>query len=163
MARMRVLAFIKDYRRKKVYTKRMLLTLLICISLFPFGAQADTEIVPSGIGSGAQASSGGAVSMFAALETGGTSSSGSGQTVIYTGFIGQLYFEEVKEEDVNGDGFVNILDLVLISIHFGRVVNDGLIPLWTSIGDGSIPDKADVNNDGVVNILDMVRVSIAFD
>ncbi len=68
-----------------------------------------------------------------------------------------------RAEDVNGDGVVNILDLVLISIHFGRQVNDGLVPLWTSIGDGSIPDQADVNDDGVVNILDMVRVSIAFD
>ncbi len=66
-------------------------------------------------------------------------------------------------EDVNNDCYVNILDLVLISIHFGRQVNDGLDPSWTSIGDGSIPDRADVNDDGVVNILDMVRVAIKFD
>ncbi len=66
-------------------------------------------------------------------------------------------------EDVNNDGVVNILDLVVISIHFGRQVSDGLDPSWTSIGDDSIPDRADVNDDGVVNVLDMVRVSIAFD
>ncbi len=74
-----------------------------------------------------------------------------------------LQYEFPIPEDINNDGVVNILDLVVISIHFGRQVNDGLEPAWTSIGDGSIPDQADVNDDGVVNILDMVRVSIAFD
>ena len=66
-------------------------------------------------------------------------------------------------EDVNNDYVVNILDLVVISIYFGRQVNDTLDPVWNSIGDGSEPDLADVNDDGVVNILDMVLVSIAFD
>ncbi len=74
-----------------------------------------------------------------------------------------IQFTAPIAEDINNDGYVNILDLVMISIHFGRQVNDGLNPIWTFIGDGSIPDRSDVNSDGVVNILDMVRVSISFD
>ena len=46
--------------------------------------------------------------------------------------------------DVNNDGVVNILDLVLVASQFGR----------TGI---SIP--ADVNSDGVVNVLDLVWVA----
>ena len=49
-------------------------------------------------------------------------------------------------EDVNGDGIVNIQDLVLVSSNFGQT------------GQGS----ADVNGDGVVNIQDLVLVAGAF-
>ena len=42
--------------------------------------------------------------------------------------------------DVNGDGIVNILDLVIVANNFGK-------------------DEPDLNGDGVVNILDLVRVS----
>ena len=48
-------------------------------------------------------------------------------------------------EDVNGDGIVNIQDLVLVSSHLGEV------------GENA----ADVNGDGVVNIQDLVKVSAA--
>ena len=48
--------------------------------------------------------------------------------------------------DVNGDGVVNIQDLVLVSSNFGQ------------IGQNS----ADVNGDGVVNISDLVLVAGAF-
>lgn len=48
--------------------------------------------------------------------------------------------------DVNGDGVVNILDLVKVSNAFGQ--------------RGSVPE--DVNGDGVVNIQDLVWVSGAF-
>ena len=47
--------------------------------------------------------------------------------------------------DVNGDGVVNILDLVLVGSRFGQT------------GGGS----ADVNEDGVVNIVDLVKVAAA--
>ena len=50
------------------------------------------------------------------------------------------------KEDVNGDGVVNILDLVRVASSFG----------------GSGENGADVNGDGVVNILDLVRVAGAF-
>ena len=48
--------------------------------------------------------------------------------------------------DVNGDGIVNILDLVQVSNAFGQ--------------RGQVPE--DVNGDGVVNIQDLVWVSGAF-
>ena len=48
--------------------------------------------------------------------------------------------------DVNGDGLVNIQDLVLVSLSFGR----------------SVPEEgnpADVNGDGQINIVDLVKVA----
>ena len=48
--------------------------------------------------------------------------------------------------DVNGDGVVNIQDLVLVAGRFGQ----------------SGKDKADVNKDGIVNIQDLVLVAGAF-
>ena len=50
------------------------------------------------------------------------------------------------KEDVNGDGVVNILDLVRVASSFGGTGENG----------------ADVNGDGVVNILDLVLVAGAF-
>ena len=51
--------------------------------------------------------------------------------------------------DVNGDGSVNILDLVFVAARFGKSLTTA--------------DKvADVNNDGVVNILDLVLVAKNF-
>ena len=47
--------------------------------------------------------------------------------------------------DVNGDGKVNILDLVLVSQNIGKPI--------------SANAQADVNNDGTVNILDLVLVA----
>ena len=49
--------------------------------------------------------------------------------------------------DVNSDGLVNILDLVLVSSRFGQ----------------SGQNNADVNGDGIVNILDLVLVAGMFD
>ena len=51
--------------------------------------------------------------------------------------------DPVASEDVNGDGIINILDLVLISANFGKT--------------GQNP--ADANGDGVVNIVDLVKVA----
>ncbi len=49
----------------------------------------------------------------------------------------------VVSSDVNGDGIVNILDLVSVSVNFGKT--------------GQSP--ADVNGDGIVNIIDLVKVA----
>ena len=46
-------------------------------------------------------------------------------------------------EDINGDGVVNIQDLVLVASNFGQTVEN----------------VADVNGDGVVNITDLVKVA----
>ena len=49
----------------------------------------------------------------------------------------------VVSSDVNGDGIINILDLVSVSSNFGKT--------------GQTP--ADVNGDGIVNIIDLVKVA----
>jgi Leucine-rich repeat (LRR) protein len=47
--------------------------------------------------------------------------------------------------DVNRDGQVNVLDMILVSRHFGK--------------DASANPQADVNRDGVINIQDLIIVS----
>ena len=59
---------------------------------------------------------------------------------------GQITESPQLKGDVNGDGIVNILDLVLVAGRFGQ----------------SGQDNADVNGDGIVNILDLVLVAGAF-
>ena len=54
--------------------------------------------------------------------------------------------DAIVSEDINGDGTVNILDLVVVASKFGQTGQDA----------------ADVNGDGFVNILDLVRVAGAF-
>ena len=58
---------------------------------------------------------------------------------------GEIYLKAETDPtaDVNGDGAVNILDLVAVANAFGK-------------------DAPDVNGDGVVNILDLVAVANAF-
>ena len=51
--------------------------------------------------------------------------------------------------DVNKDGVVNILDLVVVASSFGQSVSEAGNP-------------ADVNEDGVINIIDLVKVAGAF-
>ena len=50
-------------------------------------------------------------------------------------------------EDVNGDGVVNVLDLIFVALHYGQ----------------TLIDRADVNADGVVNIDDLILVAAAID
>jgi len=51
--------------------------------------------------------------------------------------------------DLNGDGVVDILDGVRISLAWGATPSDG----WWNI-------KADLNHNGVVDILDATRASL---
>ena len=53
--------------------------------------------------------------------------------------------------DVNGDGQVTVIDLVLVALFYGTEVPDG----------GSL--AADVNADGIVNILDLTAVAHGID
>ena len=48
--------------------------------------------------------------------------------------------------DVNRDGIVNILDLVVVANNFGQLVSE-------------LRNPADVNEDGVVNVIDLVKVA----
>ncbi|MCY4401762.1 MAG: ABC transporter substrate-binding protein [Candidatus Poribacteria bacterium] len=52
--------------------------------------------------------------------------------------------------DLNGDGVVNIQDLVLVAMHIGETP------------DATLSPNPDVNNDGVINILDLVLVATKF-
>ena len=56
---------------------------------------------------------------------------------------GEMYLKTEVNADVNGDGVVNILDLVAVANAFGEA-------------------EPDLNGDGVVNILDLVIVANAF-
>ena len=49
--------------------------------------------------------------------------------------------------DVNGDGTVNIFDLVLVGSHFGKNVDPAQVP------------NPDVNGDGTVNVFDLVLIA----
>ena len=51
------------------------------------------------------------------------------------------------EGDVNGDGIVNILDLVLVASHFGKNIDAAQVP------------NPDVNGDGTANVFDLVLVA----
>ena len=71
-----------------------------------------------------------------------------------TGIEGTVTFHAISDTesppitaDVNNDGSVNILDLILIASSFG----------------GSGQDNTDVNRDGVVNVLDLVLAAGMFD
>lgn len=52
----------------------------------------------------------------------------------------QIVIENVYSCDMNSDGVVNILDLVIVVKSFGKDVNNA---------------KADVNKDGIVDALDL--------
>lgn len=55
--------------------------------------------------------------------------------------------ETLRAADVNSDGIIDILDLVLIASHFGGTVAEDQTP------------NPDVNRDGHINILDLVLVA----
>ncbi len=55
--------------------------------------------------------------------------------------------DTLRAADVNADGMINILDLVLIASHFGETPTEDQTP------------NPDVNGDGNVNILDLVLVA----
>ena len=57
---------------------------------------------------------------------------------------GEMYLRVAVIVDVNGDGVVNILDLVIVANSFGEATPD-------------------LNSDGIVNILDLVIVANAFE
>ena len=74
----------------------------------------------------------------------GVASGVEGTTHSLPNYDGEMYLraKPANPADVNGDGAVNILDLVAVAQAFGK---DGL--------------QGDVNGDGVVNVLDLVQVA----
>lgn len=51
--------------------------------------------------------------------------------------------------DLNGDGIVNVLDLIEMLLCYGRAAIGGC-------------ESADINDDGVVNILDLIELLLDF-
>ena len=78
---------------------------------------------------------------------GSTLASGSWDgTILLWNITAYRNLVQAMAADVNHDGTVNILDLVLVAAHFGQ---RGL-------------NRADINRDGVVNLLDLELVAWAF-
>ena len=67
-------------------------------------------------------------------------------STVYLWEVGTAGTPSQLKEDINGDGVVNIQDLVMVASQFGQTGEN----------------KADVNEDGVVNIQDLVLVAAAF-
>ena len=68
-------------------------------------------------------------------------------STVYLWKVGTAGTPSQRKEDINGDGVVNIHDLVMVASQFGQTSENG----------------ADVNGDGVVNIKDLVLVAAAFE
>lgn len=62
----------------------------------------------------------------------------------------ETIFAEAIDGDVNGDGVVEIVDIVTCAIHFGEII----IPPW--------PIIIDLNQDGIIDIVDLVTIAINF-
>ncbi len=83
--------------------------------------------------------------------------SSDGKTLASGGHDGKVLLWELTppeiEGDVNGDGFVNLVDLSLVDSRLGMTGQD------TAVANGD----ADVNGDDVVNIADLVLVTNAIE
>ena len=62
----------------------------------------------------------------------------------------EVDFDGQLVSDVNADGIINILDLVLVAKHFDQMPDDDLSP------------NPDINGDGTVNILDLTLIASHF-
>jgi hypothetical protein len=63
--------------------------------------------------------------------------------------MGAYEFQVLCPEDVNGDGVINVLDLIDLLLCFGQPANPPC-------------DSADVNSDGTVNVLDLIELLLVF-
>ncbi|MDP4182116.1 MAG: dockerin type I domain-containing protein [Bacillota bacterium] len=54
-------------------------------------------------------------------------------------------------EDVNGDGVINMADVILIAAHFN-----------TTTSDSNYDRKCDLNNDGAINMSDVIKIASKF-
>ncbi len=73
----------------------------------------------------------------------GVSSNKQDLTHLLPDLDGEIYLRKGKPFDLNRDGTINVLDLILVSQHFGTT-------------------EADINGDGTTNILDLTLVAKQF-
>jgi len=73
----------------------------------------------------------------------------SGQPISHE--VSDGHFANCSPYDLNKDGHVNIVDVVIVATAFGKKEGD---PGWDP--------RADVNGDGVVNIIDLVLIGTHF-
>jgi len=66
----------------------------------------------------------------------------------------------VPSPDVNGDGIVDIVDVVIVALAFGSEAEDDPLTPWDETLRWN-PD-ADINNDGLVDIVDLVIIGTNF-
>ncbi len=91
------------------------------------------------------------------LLTGAIGVSADGRTIVGTGnisgFFGQAWIATLGgpplPEDTNGDGVVNVLDLIDLLLCFGQPASPGC-------------EAQDINGDGTVNVLDLIDLLLAF-
>jgi hypothetical protein len=62
--------------------------------------------------------------------------------------------------DIDGDGVVDIVDVVIVALAFGSQSEDDPLTPWDETLRWN-PD-ADINNDGLVDIVDLVIIGINF-
>ena len=115
--------------------------------------------------------SGQAQTIASPMDTTGVESGITGIEHTIPDLDGEMYLKQETDTsaDVNGDGVVNILDLVIVANAFGEaepdlnadgVVNiQDLVIVANALGKVRRPD---LNGDGVVNIQDLVLVANAF-
>jgi len=72
----------------------------------------------------------------------------NGQIQIGGDFL-PLVFPNLCTEDTNGDGVVNVLDLIDLLLCFGQPAEPSC-------------QAEDINNDGTVNVLDLIDLLLAF-
>lgn len=72
-----------------------------------------------------------------------------GSVVVLAGQGDYIGFAVRTMADVNGDGVINLLDLVAVTIAYRK-------------SESTFDPRADVNRDGVVNLLDLVLVSLNY-
>jgi hypothetical protein len=71
-----------------------------------------------------------------------------------------VYFTVKILGDMNSDGIIDIIDIVIIALAFGSASEDDPLTPWDETLDWN-PD-ADLNKDGLVDIVDLVMVVIQF-
>ena len=81
------------------------------------------------------------------METTGVTSGITAKQHTVPDLDGEMYLKQGTgtSADVNGDGVVNVLDLVLVAQHLGETAPSN--------------SKVDVNGDGIVNILDLILIA----